>query len=132
MSFSDLKAHTSLKASEIAELKRICFNKCQEIEGHLFYNGVDTGKYSQTSFRLRNTHFHMNKAQLSLFLKLTEAGFDMDNWGEEMHTSHLCHRKACLKQDHLNLETNEQNRERDQCYRLHRCTGHRDLPNCLL
>ena len=132
MSFSDLKAHTGWTASEVEELKRICFNKCEENNGHLFYRGVDTGKYSQTSFKLRNTHFHLNKAQLSLFLKLIDSGFDMNEWDERLQTSHLCHKKACLKAEHLSLETSEQNRERDECKRQNRCTGHKDLPNCLL
>ena len=132
MSFSDLKAHTGLTASEVAELRRICYNQCEEKDGHLFYKGIDTGKYAQTSFKLRNTHFHLKKAQLSLFLKLIDSGFAMDEWGESMQTSHLCHKKACIKIEHLNLETSEQNRERDECKRLNRCPGHKDLPNCII
>ena len=132
MSLADLKAHGDLKPSEIAELRRICYNNCIEVDGHLFYKGVDSQKYAQTSFKLRNTHFHMRKSQLSLFLKLKDSDFDFIGWEDGMATSHLCHKKACIKAEHLTLETNEQNRERDECLRRRSCIGHNNLPSCLV
>ena len=75
----------------------------------------------------------MNKAQLSLFLKIKEDdSIDMDSWGEEMCVSHLCHHKTCIKAEHLNLETMEQNRDRDECVKRRSCQGHKNLPMCIL
>ena len=133
MSLADLKAFSNITAEELADLRRICFGKCEEVNGHLFFKGVDTKKYAQTNFQFRNTRFHMKKAQLSYFLKIKEQeSFDMETWGEDKCVSHLCHQKSCIKPEHLTLENNEQNRERDDCVRRGHCVGHQDQPNCLI
>ena len=123
---------SDIKQAEIDYLKRVCFDDVQDSNGHLFYRGLEKGKYARTSPTLRSTKYHMRKAQLSLFLKLKEVGFDMKEWGEELTTSHLCHKKDCLRQDHLCLETLEQNRERDERNRRRQCSGHKDQPDCLV
>lgn len=133
MSLADLRALSNITPAELADLRRICYNDGQEVNGHTFYKGIDTKKYSKTTFQLRNTRFQMNKAQLSLFLKIKEDdSLDMDLWGDEMCVSHLCHSKTCIKAEHLNLETMEQNRDRDECVRRRNCQGHKNLPMCIL
>ena len=114
-SFRDLKSITDLTQAETDELKQRCFKDCQEIDGHILYKGQDGPNYSQITFTLRSKRYHLRKAQLSLFLKLKEVGYDMASWTMDMSTSHLCHKKACIKPEHLVLETNEENRERDGC-----------------
>ena len=132
MSFADLKKMTDLNQSDIARLTQICFKDCQTVGEHLFYQGRDERKYAQTSFKLRDKTFRMRKMQLSLFLKLQGEGYNMNNWDETLITSHLCHSKSCLKQEHLNLESIELNKERDECNRLRHCPGHGNQPNCLV
>ena len=133
MSLADLKALSNISPEELADLREICYKDCEKVEGHLFYRGIDTKKYSQTNFQLRNTRFHMRKAQLSLFLKLKEdENFDIDSWDDTKGVSHLCHRKTCIEEGHLQLETLEHNRERDNCLKVGRCVGHKDRPNCIL
>ena len=132
MSFSDLKAIKNIGQAEIDYLTQLCFRDCSEVQGHLFYKGQNRGSYSQTSFTLRGIKFHTRKHQLSLFLKLKAQSFDMDEWGDNVTASHLCHQKSCLKDEHLSLETLEINRERDECLRRRRCLGHKDHPDCLV
>ena len=133
MSLADLKALSNISPEELADLREICYKDCQEVEGHLYYKGVDTKKYSQTNFQLRNIRFHMRKAQLSLFLKLKAIDtFDFDTWDDSKGVSHLCHKKTCIQKEHLELETLEHNRERDNCFKVGRCVGHKNRPNCAL
>lgn len=132
MSFPELKLMTDITAEEINHLNQVCFRDVQEVRGHLCYKGQEKGSYAQTTFSFRGDKFHMRKAQLSLFLKLKEEGFNMDEWGEDVTTSHLCHKKDCLKKEHLTLESLEINRERDECARRRRCLGHKNRPHCLV
>ena len=131
MSFAELRSLT-LTPSELDHLKQVCFNNCQPVGEHLCFKGRDDQKYAHTTIKMRDKTFQMRKAQLSLFLKMKDVDFDMSEWTDSHTTSHLCHRKACLKQEHLNLETLEQNRERDECCCLRRCCGHKDLPKCIV
>ena len=131
-SMIDLKAIKDLTRAEIDDLEQRCFKDCIENDGHLTYKGQDGPRYAQISFSLRAKRYQMRKAQLSLFLKLKEVDFDMASWTDQMSTSHLCHKKACLKPEHLILETYEMNRERDGCHRNRQCFGHKDSPPCLL
>ena len=92
-----------MTAEELNYLSTVCFRDAQDVEGHLYYKGQERKAYAQTSFTLRGTKYHMRKAQLSLFLKLKEEGFQMENWGEKLTTSHLCHKKEVLQ--HVNKFT---------------------------
>ena len=132
MSLQDLKSLTDLTAAEINDLRVRCFKDCEVVNGHLYYKGRDGPSYSQITFTLRAKTYHMRKAQLSLYLKLKEANFTMTAWSADMSTSHLCHRKSCLKADHLVLESYELNRERDGCKRNGQCYGHNDSPPCMI
>ena len=114
-SFTDLKMLNDLSPAEITDLTERCYNDCSEVDGHLLYKGEDRPTYPQITFTLRARRFQMRKYQLSLFLKLKEAAdFDMATWTPEMSSSHLCHKKGCVKQEHLVLETYERNRERER------------------
>ena len=132
MSFPELKSMSDMTAEELNYLSTVCFRDAQDVEGHLYYKGQERKAYAQTSFTLRGTKYHTRKAQLSLFLKLKEEGFQMENWGEKLTTSHLCHKKDCLQKEHLTLETLEYNRERDDCLWRGHCLGHKDRPQCLV
>ena len=130
-SFTDLKLLTDLSPAEIADLRQRCYNDCTEVDGHLFFKGHDGPNYPQITFTLRGRRYQMRKNQLSLFLKLKEAGYDMASWTPALSSSHLCHRKGCVKAEHLTLESYERNRERDACRRNGQCCGHQGSPPCL-
>ena len=51
--------------------------------------------------------------------------------GEILNVSHLCHNKLCLNPQHLCLETNIVNRERQHCVNQNSCTmAHQ--PHCII
>ena len=77
-----------------------------------FYKGHDGPNYPQITFTLRGCRYQMRKNQLSLFLKLKEAGYDMASWTSALSSSHLCHRKGCLKPEHLTRELWKKSRKR--------------------
>ena len=129
MNFDALRRLTDLTYRELDFLEGICFQGTQMVEGHLFYNGENTGKYPETTFHFRGQRYKMRKTQLSLFLKLKRNGEDLGE--EEGKTSHLCHKKSCLRQDHLTSESTVQNNNRDECARQRQCRGHRESPNCI-
>ena len=130
---NDLKAISDLTAAELEELRQRCFKDCVDSNGHLLYKGQDGPRYPQITFKLRAKEYKLRKAQLSLFLKMKEGpDSDMASWTEDMSTSHLCHKKGCVKPEHIILETYEKNRERDGCLQNRRCFGHNDSPPCLL
>lgn len=132
MSFSNLKSMGDISQAEIEHLTQVCYRDVVDSAGHLFYRGLERNSYPQTSFTVRGVKYHIRKHQLSLFLKLKSQSFNMGNWGDDVTASHLCHKKDCLKQEHLSLETLEMNRERDDCFRRRHCSGHKDHPNCLI
>ena len=54
-----------------------------------------------------------------------------DDAGKTLHVSHLCHNTLCVNIDHLRLELQSINNERESCYKQGHCIGlHR--PPCLL
>lgn len=131
-SFGDLKLLKDLTPAEITDLTQRCYHDCTEADGHLLYKGENRPTYPQITFMMRGQRFQMRKYQLSLYLKLKEEDFDMASWTPAMSSSHLCHKKGCVKQEHLVLESYERNRERDGCKRNGQCCGHQGSPPCLL
>ena len=131
-SFADLKLLKDLTPAETADLTQRCYKDCTELNEHLLYKGQDGPNYPQTTFTLRGRRYQMRKNQLSLFLKLKEADYEMASWSPEMSCSHLCHVKGCIKPEHLVLESYERNRERDSCKRNGHCGGHQGSPSCLI
>ena len=52
----------------------------------------------------------------------------------DFQVSHLCHRKLCIKLEHLIDDTPSQNSERNTCKNSEdrTCTGHGDRPRCIV
>lgn len=131
--FATFKSLTDLTQAELQTLHEHCFARNMDVNGHQMYMGRDTNTYSQTKFTFRGRQYHIFRHQLSLFLKLKQdPNFDMDSWDNSVATSHLCAKKKCITQEHLNLETLSINVERNHCVALGRCTGHSNQVDCLI
>ena len=50
----------------------------------------------------------------------------------EMHVSHLCHKKTCIKTQHLSYEPQAINNNRKMCKSQGECCGHYGYNNCQL
>jgi len=131
--FEHFKSLTDLTPEELVRLKDHCFARKVEIGSHYFYMGKDTNSYSQTMFDFRGKRYHMYRHQLSLFLKKYEdTSFDMANWDNSKTTSHLCAKKRCIRQEHLELEGLDTNVERVRCFEEGFCFHHVGGPDCLI
>ena len=131
--FENLRNLTDLTQAEIARLKEHCFKNMVEIQTHLLYMGRDANNYAQTTFDLRGTRYRIYRHQLSLFLKKYEdPTFDMASWDNSLTTSHLCNKKRCVKQEHLELESMEINKEREYCFAQNLCRRHGTARDCLI
>ena len=51
---------------------------------------------------------------------------------QEIEISHLCHERACVKFDHLNIESRSINLQRIACCTTKKCKGHDNEPDCIL
>ena len=130
--FRDFRSLTDLTPAEIVKLKTHCFKDMNVVGNHHFFKGRDTGDYAQTTFDFRDVRYHMKRHQLALFLKKFEdPSFDTANW-ENSTTSHLCGKKSCIRQEHLELESMSLNIERVHCFAIGRCTHHGVSPDCLI
>ena len=131
--FATFKNLTDFSAEEMNSLKQHCYAQVVDVNGHHFFKGQDTDKYSQTKFTFRGKQYHMYRHQLSLFLKLKEdTSFDMNSWTEEMTTSHLCAKKKCIRQEHLHIEELDINMQRVHCVAQNRCGHHPNGVDCLI
>ena len=117
---------------DMKQLTEHCFRGKVEKDGHFLFLGKDGTDYPKTQFTIHGVKYAFRRHQLSLFLKLAEAGFNMDNWKDSDVASHLCHKKRCYNPDHLVLEDSGKNKERDTCVAQKTCRGHGDSPDCLL
>ena len=59
MSFESLKELTDLTDSDLEFLTQKCFSEAEEVEGHVFYKGVDWGTYAKITLIFRNTRYQM-------------------------------------------------------------------------
>ena len=59
MSFESLKELTDLMDSDLEFLTQKCFSEAEEVEGHVFYKGVDWGTYAKITLIFRNTRYQM-------------------------------------------------------------------------
>lgn len=131
--FENLRSLTDLTEAEIAHLKEHCFARMVEVGTHLLYMGRDSNNYSQTTFDFRGIRYHMYRHQLSLYLKkYDDPTFDMASWDNSLTTSHLCHKKRCVNPAHLELESMDTNKERENCFAQNVCHHHDAAPDCLI
>lgn len=49
----------------------------------------------------------------------------------QLHVSHICHNRLCVKIQHLSLEPCKVNSDRKRCNLDKACTGHRGFANCV-
>ena len=119
-------------AEEIKQLTDHCYRGKVVKDGHFLYLGKDGPDYGKTQFTICDVKYAFRRHQLSLFLKLNAAGFDMDDWKDTDEASHLCHKRRCYNPEHLVLEDRGKNKERDSCVAEGQCRGHGDSPKCLL
>lgn len=70
-------------------------------------------------------------------IKLTVHGFNfhihnINIFTSDMHVSHLCHNKLCIRLNHLSLEPQSVNNSRKTCALEGQCEGHgSSFPRCL-
>lgn len=50
----------------------------------------------------------------------------------EIHVSHLCHTKLCIRLEHLSYESPAVNNSRKECSTSGECIGHRGYSSCIL
>jgi hypothetical protein len=51
---------------------------------------------------------------------------------ETHHVSHLCHTRNCVNLEHLSLEPQSVNNNRQNCNSEGLCKGHNSYPNCII
>lgn len=115
-----------------AEIHRITSNIKKKIhnESDFCHNwtGQQTRKgYGQFEFRLRGKKFKVSIHRLIYYLKN-----NCINLPTNLHVSHLCHNKLCIKIEHLSLEPARVNNSRQVCKNDGNCTGHYGFANCIL
>ena len=52
--------------------------------------------------------------------------------GQQLGVSHLCGNKICVNPDHLILETQSINKERQHCHGQNLCSGHDPFVPCII
>ena len=67
--------------------------------------------------------------RLVMMVKTGHLLAEMDDDGETVEVSHLCHYRDCVNVEHLTLETHWINLGRRQCVAAGRCLGHQ--PPCI-
>ena len=90
------------------------------------WGGTLKGGYGIWKVRLGDKRTNV---RVHRFLFYLESG--CQELDQKMHVSHLCHRKNCIKLEHLSLEDNVTNNQRKTCVLEGRCFGHVGYDYCL-
>ena len=119
---------------EIQTLSDHCYRGHVKINNHYFFHGKEGKDYAKTSFNLRGVQYLIRRHQLALFLKLKQCDGSLESWGSGGggEASHLCHTKACYNPEHVVLESQDINKQRNVCAAEKLCRGHGSAPQCIM
>lgn len=87
----------------------------------------ESNKYKNVTLSLRGQRITVTLHRLNYWVSR-----DMDpNFDLGKDVSHLCHERACVKWEHLNIETRSVNNKRKSCVQMGFCSGHDPEPDCV-
>ena len=93
---------------------------------HIWTGKCNSSGYGFLKFTFRGRQIKCRVHRLAFFLRHNV--LLMPN----MHVSHLCHTKLCLRVEHLSYEPQRINNNRTVCKNEGMCYGHYAFPSCLL
>ena len=100
--------------------------KDDDVKGcHLWVKPVSKKHYPKMKISIKGERSDQSVHRLVYFMEGHE---DMRNH----HVSHLCHNTLCVRRAHLNLEPSFVNDRRNKCKETGECSGHGDLPKCIV
>ncbi len=82
--------------------------------------------------RMRVSHPHAGSTQFGVHQIVYSLHFNVSLDTPYFDVSHICHRKHCVKAEHLVYESKAVNSQRNVCVQEGLCMGHGDSPNCIL
>lgn len=116
-----------LTDTEVQYCERIFCRHTNVSETCFLWTGVkDKDGYGTFRFQFRGRRVKVLAHRLTFYI---QSGFvDMKN----LHISHLCHNRACIRYNHLSLEPVAVNNKRKTCVLNGECVGHYGFKSCIL
>ena len=101
--------------------------ECVTWRGKLNESGYGTVQLRMHDGKRKHTTAH--RASFMAYHRIIEIT-KYNNEGQKLEVSHLCHNNACIKPQHLRLESCQINQERRMCKNGKICIGHE--PECII
>ena len=118
---------SNLSESEKDSFKRKLREK-SEVIGHcrIWKGTLNRDGYGILRCMFRGKRITLTVHRLNYFLCSHEITLD-----KNIHVSHLCHQRNCLKISHLSYEPAQVNIHRNMCALNKVCRGHHGYPKCI-